>query len=430
MAVLLGIYWIVVAALRGTDLGMSLGFTGFLILMSATGVAALLFLVWWLALSRISRANACSFRAAIAGGAAAAFLEHKTAGGVLMFYGLPVAPDRSGDRRVGLRNSSSGRRTAAVAAVICLAWSSFLFVRRRDSTAPGSLRSAFAGAKRPRRFTWRSGPGKKSPRRPHSLRTSPPWSFSRVTGPASAAGIATASRMTSRIATNWNEKPPRLVWKRRIGPAWSSVAVVGNRLFTQEQLGDNEAVVCIDAATGETLWSHQDAVRHEDDQGGPVPRDADLRGRPHLRAGATRHPQLPGGGDGQAEVVSRPGRRRGDEGANLGDSPSSPLVTDDVVVVLACGDFAADNSIKAAAPIEPSRASRRGPPRRERSAILRHKWPRLATRRQSWPSAIAGCSRSIRLQASRYGTMPHRPAAREFRARGPTAGYGIEGCLV
>jgi outer membrane protein assembly factor BamB len=75
-----------------------------------------------------------------------------------------------------------------------------------------------------------------------------------------------------RIATDWDSAPPQLVWRRRIGPAWSSIAVVGDRLFTQEQRGDQEAVVCLDAGTGHTLWSHQDAVRHEDAQSEAGPR--------------------------------------------------------------------------------------------------------------------------------------------------------------
>src|SRR5262249_7954277 len=53
---------------------------------------------------------------------------------------------------------------------------------------------------------------------------------------------------------------------------WSSVVIVGDRLFTQEQLGQKEAVVCLDLANGKTLWSHQDAARHEDVQGGAGPR--------------------------------------------------------------------------------------------------------------------------------------------------------------
>ena len=39
-----------------------------------------------------------------------------------------------------------------------------------------------------------------------------------------------------RIVTDWKAHPPKLLWKQRIGPGWSSFAVVGERAYTQEQL--------------------------------------------------------------------------------------------------------------------------------------------------------------------------------------------------
>lgn len=75
-----------------------------------------------------------------------------------------------------------------------------------------------------------------------------------------------------RIATDWNERPPQRLWKRRVGPGWSSFAVVGSRLYTQEQRGPNEAVVCFDAGSGAELWSHQDPARFSETMGGPGPR--------------------------------------------------------------------------------------------------------------------------------------------------------------
>jgi outer membrane protein assembly factor BamB len=75
------------------------------------------------------------------------------------------------------------------------------------------------------------------------------------------------------IRTNWNEKPPQLVWKHRVGPGWSSIVVVDGRLFTQEQHGQNEAIVCYDAETGNELWSHDDAnARFDEAMGGVGPR--------------------------------------------------------------------------------------------------------------------------------------------------------------
>lgn len=75
-----------------------------------------------------------------------------------------------------------------------------------------------------------------------------------------------------RIATNWNEKPPREVWRHRVGPGWSSFAVIGNRLYTQEQRGEEEVVVCYDADTGGEQWVHKDAARFNETMAGPGPR--------------------------------------------------------------------------------------------------------------------------------------------------------------
>jgi outer membrane protein assembly factor BamB len=74
------------------------------------------------------------------------------------------------------------------------------------------------------------------------------------------------------IATNWSEHPPRQLWKVSVGPGWSSFAVAGNLLFTQEQRGPKETVVCYDAATGREMWHHEYEARLEDPMGGPGPR--------------------------------------------------------------------------------------------------------------------------------------------------------------
>jgi outer membrane protein assembly factor BamB len=74
------------------------------------------------------------------------------------------------------------------------------------------------------------------------------------------------------VQTDWSQNPPRQVWRRPIGPAWSSMLVVGGYVFTQEQHGDDEAVVCLDAASGEEVWSHLEKVRFYDSQAGPGPR--------------------------------------------------------------------------------------------------------------------------------------------------------------
>jgi outer membrane protein assembly factor BamB len=79
-----------------------------------------------------------------------------------------------------------------------------------------------------------------------------------------------------QIATDWNSSPPKELWRRKIGPAWSSMLVIDGRLFTQEQRGNDEALTCLGADTGDELWSHTDAVRFSDGQAGAGPRATPL----------------------------------------------------------------------------------------------------------------------------------------------------------
>lgn len=74
------------------------------------------------------------------------------------------------------------------------------------------------------------------------------------------------------IRTNWNEAPPQQVWKQRVGPGWSSVTIIGDLLFTQEQRGEREAVVCYSASTGQPIWVHEDEARFWEAVSGAGPR--------------------------------------------------------------------------------------------------------------------------------------------------------------
>lgn len=77
-----------------------------------------------------------------------------------------------------------------------------------------------------------------------------------------------------RLMRDWSARPPRLLWHRSIGDdaGFSSFAVVGQVVVTQQQSGDQELVVCYDLPTGNVLWTHFDPVRFASTIGGIGPR--------------------------------------------------------------------------------------------------------------------------------------------------------------
>jgi outer membrane protein assembly factor BamB len=57
------------------------------------------------------------------------------------------------------------------------------------------------------------------------------------------------------LLQSWPAGGPRLVWKTQgLGEGYSSFAVVGDRLYTQGQQGNQEFVVAFDTKTGKLIW--------------------------------------------------------------------------------------------------------------------------------------------------------------------------------
>ena len=75
-----------------------------------------------------------------------------------------------------------------------------------------------------------------------------------------------------RVGTDWRAAPPVALWRRPVGPGWSSFAVAGDTLYTQEQRGDDEIVSAYRVSTGEPVWVHKDAARFYETNGGAGPR--------------------------------------------------------------------------------------------------------------------------------------------------------------
>lgn len=141
-----------------------------------------------------------------------------------------------------------------------------------------------------------------------------------------------------RLARDWAAHPPREVWRREIGSGWSGFAIAGDFAVTQEQRGGEERTTCHDLRSGEILWSHVEAVRHDEPLGGPGPRATPaISGERVFSLGATGILNALDLRSGEpiwrVDLIEVAGVRRPEYGFS-----ASPVVHDGRVVVVAGGD--------------------------------------------------------------------------------------------
>jgi outer membrane protein assembly factor BamB len=145
----------------------------------------------------------------------------------------------------------------------------------------------------------------------------------------------------TRITTDWAASPPVEIWRRPIGPGWSSFAVAGDIFYTQEQRGDDEIVAAYKVSTGEPVWHHRDNARFWESNGGPGPRGTPTLARGRVFSlGATGILNALDAATGAVVWSRNAAADSGVEDPGWGFA-SSPLVIDDLVIVATSGRLAA-----------------------------------------------------------------------------------------
>jgi hypothetical protein len=144
-----------------------------------------------------------------------------------------------------------------------------------------------------------------------------------------------------KIKTDWSASPPAQMWRRKIGPGWSSFAVSGDLLYTQEQRGEEEVVACYNATNGQPVWSHRDKARFFESVGGAGPRGTPTLYNGRVYAfGATGILNALDAATGKM-LWSRNVQAETNTAVPFWGFSSSPLVIGDSVIVAASGNLVA-----------------------------------------------------------------------------------------
>jgi outer membrane protein assembly factor BamB len=326
------------------------------------GIAGgLAIVLWWLFLSRApwSERLGAIILMIVALFATSRIVHESIATGamgmLLPLFAIPVLSLALVAWAVSSRSLSDGPRRAAMFATILLTCGMWTLVRTGGVTGNFSSDLQWRWAKTPEeRLLAQSGnepatlppvqPAPKTPeKRPgaqsgNETATIPPAPAEAETG-ADWPGFRGPDRNDIipgvRIKTDWTASPPVPLWRRPIGPGWSSFAVRGGLFYTQEQRGPDEIVACYKLTTGEPVWAHRDPARFWESNGGAGPRGTPTLSNGRVYTfGATGILNALNTRDG-AVVWSR--NAASDAGTKVPQwgLASSPLVVDDVVIVYA-----------------------------------------------------------------------------------------------
>ena len=334
--VLIGLYW---ACLGVSSLLEVSGFSKFLFLSAVLALAVLGYLVWWLSNGRVRwRDRLLVLACAIAAPVVAVFVADKSLGPVTVFSGVPVMLTAWAVWLLLTRKASRPvwRNGLVVVLFAAACWPALFRMQGLQGSGSADLRWRWTKSSEALYLAQRSGSAPTT-RQAHSRPSAAALALRPGDWPAFRGANRDSVVRGVTIATDWNTSPPKLLWRQRVGPAWSSVIVVDGRVVTQEQRGPNEAVVCRDAETGSELWVYEAPGRFEEAMGslGPRATPTFADGRIYAQGAAGQLVCLDGFGGRKVwsrDVLTDAGGKMPDFGVS-----SSPLVTHGNVLVFSHG---------------------------------------------------------------------------------------------
>jgi outer membrane protein assembly factor BamB len=260
---------LIIAAL---DVAFFFGFREFgsTIIQSAIGnlgvpvIGALVFVLWWLLLSRVPwRDRIVGLALFLAGGAVVVFTQDSTYNGTALLGSalLYLVP---GTALVFLLTAAfpwpARRGTAALFVIACVATFALMKVNGvgEDFTTYSAWR-------------WQGGTQSGIKAGSVSATATLPAQVTAVDWPSFRGAARDGVAAGVKFSPDWGAGPKE-VWRRAVGPGHSSFCLVGDLLFTQEQSGEDELVTCYSALSGEPIWVNSTPYHHNDVQGGEGPR--------------------------------------------------------------------------------------------------------------------------------------------------------------
>ena len=349
-------------------------FASFAVIGSVVG--ALLILAWWLFLSRAPWSERLGALVMMAGAlyAASFVIDRSIANGMmgmmLPIFGVPVLSLALVAAAAATARLSTGARRVSIAFAILAASATITLLRTGGITGTGDSDLHWRWTPTPEERLLAAAAADPAPVAPAAVPVSAP-DPARPADPVSATdsakkpgefqpisetdaeatGLSVKTRSIEwpgfrgpdrdgivrgvRIETDWSRTPPVQLWRKPIGPGWSSFAVQGDLFYTQEQRGDDEIVACYRVATGEPVWRHRDPARFYESNGGAGPRATPTLSNDRVYAfGATGILNALDARNGSViwsrDAASETGMQVPDWGF-----ASSPLVVGDVVIVAA-----------------------------------------------------------------------------------------------